>query len=262
MFQVNRLRQHENVRDVVDMHGRWIPPTAVGANVLRPGQTTGRLFLSGDYGCSEIPFLPESATHYRTISMYYCDGHFFVLPYDATQYQGGRSRADATQSTSKEPEVEEVDGDPKFDTIDWEILRFRWLAEGFITEAFLDGVYSQLNTQRPDQKWVNKLLPQAYRAEHARRTEDSLYGGLRGDLSIMLGLLAFSAYDGATADVMQQCVRPLGGQSMGWRCPNSHDEEGWVNRRGFVVHVWSWPPHSTDNDLRALEQGDYGLIWR
>jgi hypothetical protein len=85
---------------------------------------------------------------------------------------------------------------------------------------------TSFSTQRPDQSWVNKLLPSHYRAEYARRTEDALFGGLNGDLAILIAILAFSAYDGATCDVLEYSVRGVHGPNGGWKMHNRHDEEG------------------------------------
>lgn len=46
-----------------------------------------------------------------------------------------------------------------------------------------------LSYHRSDQAWAKILLPDIY---HGGRTADTRYGGLKGDLPIILGLVAFS----------------------------------------------------------------------
>lgn len=151
-----------------------------------------------------------------------------MVPYDCTLYPVGSGRDNDIGESSEEEDAEgEDEGDePEIQSIDWSLLRFHWIEQGYLSEAWFNGSYSRLNTQRPDQRWVNKLLPSPYRAEFARRTEDPLYGGLSGDLAILIALLAFSAYDGAVADVFEFAVRAVHGSSGGWRIHNRHEEEG------------------------------------
>ena len=157
--------------------------------------------------------------------MYYCHGQFYMVPYDCTLYPVGSGRANDDDSSEEEDaEGEDENAELEVNSITWSLLRFHWIPRGFVSEAWFEGQYPRLNTQRPDQRWVNKLLPSAYRAEYSRRTDDPLYGGLNGDLAIQIALLAFSAYDGATCDVFEHSVR--GVHNGGWRMHNRHDEEG------------------------------------
>lgn len=108
---------------------------------------------------------------------------------------------------------------------------------------------------------MKKLFPSPLRADFSRRTDDPAFGGLNGDLAILIGLLGFSVYDGAVVDVMERCIRAVNTSDSGWRIHNRHDEEGWTDRRGFAITVWAWPPYSTTETLHALEQGVFGNIW-
>jgi hypothetical protein len=161
--------------------------------------------------------------------MYYCMGQFYMVPYDCTRFAVGSGRAnegDEGSSEEEDAEGEEEADELEINSMTWEVLRFHWIPQGFISEAWFNGAYARLNTQRPDQRWINKLLPSPYRAEYGRRTQDPLYGGLNGDLAILIALLAFSAYDGATCDVFEYSVRRVHGDNGGWRIHNRHEEEG------------------------------------
>ena len=225
IFQANRIRQNENLRSIRDAHGRWQPPCALHGSQIRLGQSTNRYFYFNGDRTAEIEQLPQDAEEYRTVSMYYCHGQFYMVPYDCTLYPVGSGRANDDDSSEEEDaEGEDENAELEVNSITWSLLRFHWIPRGFVSEAWFEGQYPRLNTQRPDQRWVNKLLPSAYRAEYSRRTDDPLYGGLNGDLAIQIALLAFSAYDGATCDVFEHSVR--GVHNGGWRMHNRHDEEG------------------------------------
>lgn len=195
--------------------------------------------------------------------MYYCQGNFFMVPYDCTQHQVASGRADDGPHDSEEEEDAEgeEEGDGQINTIDWSLLRFHWQPVGYLSEVWLGATQPHLNTQRPDQNWVDQILPTSYKAEFGRRTSDLLYGGLNGDLSILIGLLAFSAYDGAVAEVFKHSIRPVHSPNRGWSTHHRSIEEGWVDRRGFVIKLWSWPPDSTNEHLHTMERGELGKIW-
>ncbi|KIW07293.1 hypothetical protein, variant 1 [Verruconis gallopava] len=228
IFQANRIRQNENLRSIRDTHGRWQPPRALHGSQIRLGQSTDRFFYFNGERTAEIGELPQNAELYRTVSMYYSLGQFYMVPYDCTLYTVGSGRANDEEGDSSEEEDAEGEdeGELEINSIDWSLLRFHWLSQGYLSEAWFNGSYPRLNTQRPDQHWVNRLLPSPYRAEFSRRTQDQLYGGLNGDLAILIALLAFSAYDGAVADVFEYSVRAVHGENGGWKIHNRHEEEG------------------------------------
>lgn len=91
------------------------------------------------------------------------------------------------------------------------------LNTGFTSEARLDAQWHRLNTQRPEQRWVQELLPDSHHAEHQRRTRESQYGAFNGDLAILIGLIAFSSYAGFVERAVTQCIRPVHGEDGGWR---------------------------------------------
>jgi hypothetical protein len=180
-----------------------------------------------------------------------------MVPYDCTLYPVGSGRAndDGTVSDEEDAEGEEEAEELEINSITWSLLRFHWIPEGFLSEAWFDGAYPRLNTQRPDQRWINKLLPSPYRADFARRTDDRLYGGLNGDLAILVALLAFSAYDGATCDVFEHSIRgvhviPDSRREPGWRMHNRHEEEGCKIRYCCML---SWKSIHTDRTHRGRQ---------
>ena len=91
------------------------------------------------------------------------------------------------------------------------------LPTGYTSEAMLDAQWLRLNTQRPDQDWVQELLPDSHHAEHHRRTREPQYGALNGDLAILIGLIAFSSHAGYVERAVKHCIRPVHGEDGGWR---------------------------------------------
>ena len=99
--------------------------------------------------------------------MYYCEGFgFWVLRGDATNPYDS-SRGDA-----------------------WHSLNFDY-EDVFSTYLTNAGQECSINWTRPDQRWPRMLLPDVYHNPQ-KRTVTRQYGGLRGDLPIFLGLVAFS----------------------------------------------------------------------
>jgi hypothetical protein len=86
--------------------------------------------------------------------------------------------------------------------------------------------WHRLNTQRPDQGWVNELLTDRYHAEHHRRTHDPLYGGLNGDITILIGLVAFSVPDEKIEWALKHCIQHVDGKDGGWKTHGLPRHEG------------------------------------
>lgn len=139
----------------------------------------------------------------------------------------------------------------------------------------------RLYTQRPDQLWVDELLPMRNQAQYDRRTEDVRYGGLFGELGILLGLLALSVKPSNVDAAVQRAVRDVTLPDGGWRrhnlahqprkyilkslsplSPLTHYTTLGLDRRGVLVKIWSYPPYSTSATLGQLEVGSYGKIYR
>lgn len=100
------------------------------------------------------------------------------------------------------------------------------LISGYTSEAMLDAQWHRLNTQRPDQAWVQELLPDSHHAEHHRHTREPKYGALNGDLAILLGLVAFSCHAGFVERAVKHCLRHVHGEDGGWRTHNRPRHQG------------------------------------
>lgn len=108
---------------------------------------------------------------YTQRTVYHHGGKFWVVPYDATEYNVG------SMSTW------------------WRALTFEHLPNNGVSSVTCAGTELRLAAQRPDQLWLQQLFPDGYWANPPTVQP----GGLQGDLALILALGAFSAPRGRTA---------------------------------------------------------------
>ena len=123
--------------------------------------------------------LPTASEIYKQVTMYHCLGRFWVVPYDATQWN----------VRSAPPNSPWYPG--------WKGLNFEHLPNGVSSVGYAHGEET-LATQRPNQMWCRQLFPDGYLAGQ----ETGQAGGLQGDLAIILALGGFSAPPGRMADAI------------------------------------------------------------
>ncbi|TID13440.1 hypothetical protein E2P81_ATG11664 [Venturia nashicola] len=266
LFQIDRIEETPGIRPRLSQHGFWLPPRTLFGSQIKEGHTTRKLFcFNGKTVTNWEDELPSAAVLHRQISMYHSAGHFFIVPYDATRNQVGNGRqVDRGAGFDDDDEDAEADEDSEVDptTVDWSVLSFHWKGEAYTSEAMIDARWHRLNTQRPDQAWVQELLPDSHHAEHSRHTREPKYGALNGDLAILIALVAFSGHASFVERAVKHCIRHVHGENGGWRTHNQPRHQGWQEKRGVRVKVWSYPPYSTNIHLRSVERGDYGAIYR
>jgi hypothetical protein len=209
-------------------HGAWRPPRPKYSNVSVSG-TTERWFEFEDNSTEQIkgPSLRDM-THYKTYSFYHHQGKKWIYPSDATQYQVGDGSGNNIMSgrdphrvyggsDSSESDFEESSWE------DWTELTFQWLDPsqtiGGVSLASLRNAENQLFTQRADQKALLELIPPRYHAEQRRWTENTAYGGLIGELPILIALVAYSVPPKQVRSRMPDCFR-LPHRSHGLRRPS------------------------------------------
>lgn len=122
---------------------------------------------------------PTNDSIYRQATMYHCGGRFWIVPYDATQYNVRQTPP----------------GGPWYPG--WRALTFDHLANSV---SSVGHALSQetLATQRAGQAWCRQLFPDGYLASQPT----SQPGGLQGDLALILALGAFSAPSGKSRDAI------------------------------------------------------------
>jgi len=172
--------------------------------------------------------------------MYYCDGYgFWVLSGDAT------TNTDAP----------------------WRPLTFEHDNHNYSSYLTNAGNAGRLRCQRPEQQWPRMLLPDIYQSQPM--PTDQRYGGLKGDLAILLALIALS----------------MGRENLQHYLPSMFTNQRWQvhglphgrrsaftplevtlikigqHQRGVVVYIYTcpptWPANSTSNELHLYENGQY-----
>jgi len=125
---------------------------------------------------------PEDKVPYRTATVYYCQDHFQAVDIDVR-------RASTTSDRD-----------------------FRHL--GFIHDHSTSASYlvcpgdqRRLGGQRTDQTWIPQLFPNHYHARQEDRNEAPGTGGLIGDLSLLIALLAHSVPNQYVTWALQNCIR-------------------------------------------------------
>lgn len=171
--------------DNYDESGYWLPPDK------RSGQfksTNVRQLYRWDarniQTVTPVPF-PANCSIYRQVTMYHCGGRFWVVPYDATQWN-----------------VCEVPPDDRSWLPGWRALTFDHCPNSVSSVGF-EHVHSRLAIQRPNQTWRPQLFPDGCSVTHVNNQP----GGLQGDLALILALGAFSAPRGQMAAAIAASFR-------------------------------------------------------
>ena len=89
----------------------------------------------------------------------------------------------------------------------WARLRFHHFRAPHSYRSFASpyGTQIRMQTQRPDQRWARRLLPEAYWAPNKSWTHVHGRGGLVGELPLLLALVAFSVPGACLDMVMTRC---------------------------------------------------------
>jgi hypothetical protein len=191
--------------------------------------------------------LPAGCGLYKTYSLYYSAGcGIFVLPLDATAIHSDEWRT-------------------------WKPLRFEHSPQDYSSSLTEAGSQPGLSLQRTDQQWPRVLLPDIYHAPSLTGAGALNYGGLTGELPILLGLYALSTCRTWLQDILPRCF-----QAGAWRvhqhCQPSQSYSfrpsgqlltiAGQHQRGVVVNVYTCPPSwsggSTANNLGIYENGALG----
>ncbi|KAF2626533.1 hypothetical protein BU25DRAFT_422308 [Macroventuria anomochaeta] len=229
IFRINEVREHPNVQPAVDMNGNWEPTATPGYNYVVSGGVTNLWWLCDGNRIRPSPLaehkLPPGMVHYKTYSLFYSDGRgFWVL------------RGDATNPTHDEP---------------WLPLCFDHDEnDGF--SSFLTNARSEpaLRCRRTDQTWVKMLLPDVNHGSVV--VESRQQGALKGELPILLGLLAFSI----PIESLQQYL-PSMFHSGTWQ---QYDmANGRNHKRGVIVEVYACPTSNGGTTAEALKDREDGL---
>jgi hypothetical protein len=196
----------------------WIPPKPLGWNQLDQRQAHEALFFDGtivhDLAIEDLSEGVRSGSilHHDTVSMYYYHGQFWCVKYDAIVCP-----VDDGLHGSITGGAREYNAVPQPHTEDWQRLGFNHgerIAWNKSTVA-VPAVSDRLDVERQDQSiWTERMIPHVARAPLERRgVLDRHYAGLDGDLSLLVGLIAFSVGQTHAGYALKQCIksREMGG---------------------------------------------------
>ncbi|KAF2754732.1 hypothetical protein EJ05DRAFT_131743 [Pseudovirgaria hyperparasitica] len=249
-FWIRGMREAPDHRPNTDSRGHWTPPRPSGGNISS-GEDSLVFYCDGV--SLKTDGLPRDAMEYKTFSIYYHSGYFWIVNYDAIDHQVGDGLDSYWGTPIRTMSIARHDGPET----SWQIMTFEHDETTCASTATYGSAHNRLRGRRLHQRWVEKLLP----AGHLPRDYDVLppdyYGGMNGDLPLILGLLAFSVH----------------ANQVNWYFAH-HFERGYFNTthevsegcryngRGMVVKVWTSPTKtSTARQLDAYGDGEYGLIF-
>lgn len=234
-FTIDRMRVNRNAPPDEITPGIWIPPRMKNGNLKQDGETTDVLFLFDGTNVQRW----EGATptdlglhSYRTMSIYYDVGRFWIVPYDATKYtvgEGGAHQAALETSDDSDSDSDDEDEDEDFDPTveDWAFVAFQHDIDplnGYASYIMRRGDRQKLRVQRPSQRWAHTLLPRHFHAEQGTPDNYPQYGGMIGELNIIIGLFAFSVRSNRVEDTLTYCMH--NGQFRGPNIDNDHIGRG------------------------------------
>ncbi|KAF1813905.1 hypothetical protein P152DRAFT_297375 [Eremomyces bilateralis CBS 781.70] len=240
-FQIYELN---DVRDPQYQHtrygtGAWIPPQTFRDNdwelifdehsFFYFDGSTVHLYPPGSF--------PMDAIHNAgEVSVYHNEGQIYGCGEDVTE---------PPTPEPHEPPLEVMD-------IGWKCLAFvHENDQSYVSRAvFHEGGVPRLTLLRPSQVWAKELLPCIYRPHHVHddSPQNSGLGGLKGEVAILIALIALSVPNGNIHLALFNCMRGLT-----WTSHGLPRDEGWTSRRGILVKVFTLSEDTTP--LRLFEDG-------
>jgi len=181
IFRIDDMQEDPEIAPLPNPQGFWVPRTTAGSNRLVGGGISGLYWkCDGNRIAPTSSKLPEGSIPFKTYSFYY-DQVFWI------------SDSDAAQTT--------VEANA------WRRLCFDHYDEDYSSGLTIAGEHLTLRTQRRNQIWPRVLLPNIYHAPPISFSNNSCtqYGGLTGELPILLALIAFSISKNHAASAINSC---------------------------------------------------------
>ena len=208
IFRVKEIQPHPRIGSQYFSNGLWLPPRLLGGNVVARGTQIHTFCFTGE-AVFAIASLPTESLHYKTSSVYYHSEHFWVVPYDATIYQVH----DGDEENISDSDQDDYDDDIDYENpvSDWAELSFNAVDgdDTYTSYVTCRGKYHRLLVQRTDQRWAQKLFPDRFHSHEELfppRYVGRDYGGLVGELPLLLALIAFSVRPSEVPDTLAQCM--------------------------------------------------------
>ncbi|KAF1981755.1 hypothetical protein K402DRAFT_222205 [Aulographum hederae CBS 113979] len=261
LFSYKEIHQEGSMPSIWASTGAWIPPRMRGGSV-NTTHTQGFLFSSHSGRVqSLLGDIPEGMDWFSTITVYHCQGIFYAVPFDATLYAVGNGRQDSGDIGEGENSSQHWQ--------DWKRIAFRHNHSDYTTTVDIAGEQQRLLVRRPDQRWMHELFPLHYHPQEAAWNEitDVAFGGLVGNLGLIIALIAFSAAEGVVGQAFRTCIVDQAASSAypsGFQPHQMDPEAGRRDGRGIVISVFACPNVDSSSSKEALESfsaGAYGKIY-
>ncbi|KAF2022739.1 hypothetical protein EK21DRAFT_95473 [Setomelanomma holmii] len=229
VFRIDEFTEHPNAdpRPRGEEDGTWKPWNRAGFNIRKDKKGVTYQWWCCD-GKKIYPVgvdLPQGAAHYKTFSTVFGGGHgFWILHGDAVS-------------------------PPKDGHEDWCHLCFDWDEDDLSSSLTNAGEHRTLRLQDSTTNWVKMLLPDIY---HGGSYSDKTYGGLSGELGILLGLIALSMKPDRLVSELPKLMKD--GEWGVHQRPH-----GRTDKRGVVVYVYTY--NGNDEELEQLEDGGWGKYY-
>ncbi|KAK0944099.1 hypothetical protein LTR48_001270 [Friedmanniomyces endolithicus] len=225
-------------------NNRWKPPKRLGNNWKWPATT-----YYHDGQTTIVGTLPRTAQRYKQYSVYHDHAYIWAVDLDASLEKVGDGRDDSADRV--EADVERQVGE--VDNHDWATLTFHELSR-YRSYAGLHLESQHLHLRNETQIWPEQILPDTYRATQSTPVQG--YGGLVGELPLLIGLMALALPSNFVQTGLPSCM------ANPWRVyPVSQIARtaGWEHRRGLVVSVYyDTNTTTTPVDLYHYERGTDG----
>jgi hypothetical protein len=205
----------------------WKPSKPLGSNRQTPHSTTPLFCFNPQDGRVREFEGDESQrsllTLYHTASVYYDNGRFWCVNFDATRrqvgngqdYEHGSLSSSSHEDDDDDDEEDEDDYSRNMDSSfvsDWRPVGFSQdFNDPYKSYVCAEASQQQLRIQRPDQDWINVLFPQHMHSQ--LRSMNPLHGRVCGSLAVLIALIAFSVKpEHVNERLFRTCIR-----GDGWR---------------------------------------------
>lgn len=207
------MRREQSAPKRYSKRGWDLPSRALGHNVVK----SVIHFRHRDGITTIVPSIPNDAETHRTYSMYIYNATIWTIKYDATD-QEVRGGEDSSQSSMYDPDDENDDeheatpfDEPPESQIeeesenddDWVSMSFNHGAN-HVSYAGRRKQHWRLCIKRTDQEWARLILPDPYMAQ--KETANPRYGGLVGDLPLLIGLVALAVADDRVSTALPKII--------------------------------------------------------
>ena len=216
LFQIYKLAPSANFQQRA-RHGRWEPPRPRGSNIFVAGDTTGRWY---DYYNGQVHLIapppPGFVVPYKTWSFYFDSDSIWCYPDNAESNQVGDGSGNPWigpqgRSTTQDQSDDDDDDDDDSPAVeDWRPLAFYSPMPNdptFRSYATRRGPQQTLIRRRPNQGWVQQVIPRELRPNIVDPDAAAWAYGLCGELPILIALVAFSVEPHLVQNTLVQSFR-------------------------------------------------------